>query len=544
MSGLPALATRDRVMDAVLVVACGLGQAGAAAIAAFAMRDAFAALHAGSAVPVRAMIELGGAGLGAAACLYLAHRRSEALGQSFANSLRRRLYRHIASLPKSRHDTRRVGALSLRFVGDLSAARLWFGNGLPDVLTAMVVLPSAVAILFALDPRLAPAALGSLLAAAGIATALAWHLQARHRALRSRRARLAIAMIERIAMSPDLDAIGRTGRELRGLDARGAALRADAVARRSRMAALQAVLQAGTAVAGLAILWQAGRTDAEPGAVAASLAILALVALPLQALASAWDRFCAWRVARAKALSLFAEPALDRGQPFTRGAVSIEVRVATEGHPKVWTFQKGEASRLDPDTGRQIARVLAGLDSHAGMSVTFDGTAQRPRTCFLADDHVGLEGSLRRSATLLNRKRPSDRKVRQTLEVYGLGRLLETEQDLDFRVAENGRNLTVDETVRLDFARAELGKVGLLVIDSVRWRASAEGPDLMKLFRSRCEATVLVVDQARAQVPDAEGSGPEPETSRSLSQRPTSRRARGLIDAVSSRQGGEPGRAL
>ena len=128
MRSLPPLATQDRVFGAVLVVGCGIGQAVALAIAAFATRDAFAALHAAASLEPGTVIALATAGVMAALFLFVARRQGEALGQSYAMSLRAVLYEAIAHLPKSRHAERRLGALSLRFVGDLSAARLWFGR--------------------------------------------------------------------------------------------------------------------------------------------------------------------------------------------------------------------------------------------------------------------------------------------------------------------------------------------------------------------------------------------------------------------------------
>ena len=123
MTTLPPVLIRERILDASLVVVCGIGQAAAAVFAAFATRDAFSALHDGSTIAFRTLAELGSAGLVAGLCLFFAQRRSEAIGQSYAIALRRCIYRHIAVLPKSRHQERRIGALSLRFVGDLSAVR-------------------------------------------------------------------------------------------------------------------------------------------------------------------------------------------------------------------------------------------------------------------------------------------------------------------------------------------------------------------------------------------------------------------------------------
>ena len=332
----------------------------------------------------------------------------------------------------------------------------------------------------------------SLLVMAGVA----WRLEQRHRVLRSRRGGLAITMIERIAMSPELDQMGRTGKERRALTERGETLRKDAVARRSRTASLQAILQAGTAIAGLAVLWSASQTGVAPGTVAASLAVLALLVLPLQNLATAWDRYCAWRVARGRAQNLFNEEIVKRRTDSRKQAVEVQICGAIAGRPVEQTFTKGGISNLDDDHAVQIARHIAGLDRSASLTVTFDGADAQPKTAFIGDGYVGLQGSLRRSVTLLCRKRPTDQKIKETLDAYGLGYLLERDRGLDTRIAESGRNLNAEETLRLDLARAELGKVYLLVVASIRWHAVSDGDWLLELFRNRSGATVIVTSPA------------------------------------------------
>ena len=105
---------------------------------------------------------------------------------------------------------------------------------------------------------------------------------------------------------------------------------------------------------------------------------------------------------------------------------------------------------------------------------------------------MGIQGSLRRSATLLSAKRPSDRVVTEALEAYGLKHLVIDGKGLDRRIAEGGRNLSISDTLRLDLVRAELGKVELLIVDSVRWQADADKWHLIELFRSRCNSTILI----------------------------------------------------
>ena len=488
MTALPPFASRDRAIGAALVIGCGIVQVVALAMAAFATRDAFAALHNDAALAPRTVSELAIAGIIAALCLHVSRRQAEGLGQGYAIALRRALYGQIAQLPKSRHELRRTGALSLRFVGDLSAARLWFGRGLPDVLTALVILPGVVAILVSLDPSLALAGLVPLGLALVLMVGVAWNLERRHKRLRSRRANIAIAMIERIAIAPDLDLLGRTDKELRALDEQGAMLRSDAVARRGRTSAVQAILQAGVAISGLSILWFASQGVATPAIVAASLAVIALVAMPLQDLGSAWDQYCAWSVARDKARRLLSEPGLSRKPVSSHGPVSVEL----QGNSFHFAVEAGAVARLDRPDAVALARIIGGLDQDPDVTVTFGGRDAKPHVVFIGDTHIGLQGSLRRSATLGARKRPSDQRIDEVLRAFGLGGILAHSLGLDQRIAENGKGWTGTETLRLDLARAVLASAEVIVIASLRWDAEQDREALMTELHRLSPATKIL----------------------------------------------------
>lgn len=253
MTGLPRLMEKSRIRDAVLIPALGMAQALALGVGAFATRDAFTALHGGGSPDPGVLAGLVGAGLAAAGIEVLSRQRSEALGQSYALSLRHTLYDHLAGMNRREVAARRVGALSLRFVGDLSAARGWFGRGMSRLMSAVVVLPGAAVVLYLLNPLLAAVATVPILVSLAIMLALAIGLQARHRSLRGQRANISIAMMERIAIAPDLDLLDRTDRELAALTDDGAALRRYAVARITRVGLLRMLPQAGAAVAGAAM---------------------------------------------------------------------------------------------------------------------------------------------------------------------------------------------------------------------------------------------------------------------------------------------------
>lgn len=494
MTQIPYVATQDRVIDAVLIISLGIVQAVALAIAAFATRDAFAALHAGTSMQVQTITELAGAGVAVALCLLVSRRRAEALGQSYAITLRRTLYTQIARLPKSRHEQRRLGALSLRFVGDLSAARLWFGRGLPDILTAAAVLPGAVAILVLLDPQLAVVGLAPLGLTVIAMIGVAWRLEHRHHHLRSRRANIAISMIERIAIAPDLDLMGRTPKELRALDHNGASLRDVAIARRGRTAGLQAILQIGVALSGLAVLWHASQTGVTPAKVAASLSVLALVAIPLQDVGAAWDSFCAWRIAREKLMRLLAEQTVTRRARGGQFAPTVRLYGTFRGTAVDFTAHGSALTHLSGPDAAHLARRISGLDRWGDLEVLFDGKPNRPKIAHIHDKHVSLQGSLRRAATLMCQKRPSDEEVVATLLAFGLQELLEAPRGLDLRMAENGKDLSTAQSLRLDLVRAVLGDASVIVIASSRWAADRERKTLLRILMSLSSATIILAD--------------------------------------------------
>lgn len=101
----------------------------------------------------------------------------------------------------------------------------------------------------------------------------------------------------------------------------------------------------------------------------------------------------------------------------------------------------------------------------------------------------------------MSRRRPNDDQIQDVLRAYRLGHLLTQARGLRTRIAEAGRSLTSDETLRLDLARAELGQVRLLIIDSLRFRASFHRNALVQLFASRCEASILVAEDRQRPLP-------------------------------------------
>ena len=501
MSRIPKVLAEGRARDAALVAAAGIGQAAAAGLAAFATRDLFSALHAGLPLSRRTLVTLLAAGVLVAA-LRMAHRTvAERLGQDSAISLRRRLYRHLAGMSSSAVSERRTGALGLRFVGDMSAARGWVSLGLTRLVSACFVLPGAALALYLLNPALAAAAAVplslTLIVMAGVATLL----EPLHRRLRSERANIAISMMERVGIAPELDMIGRTRRELKALMKDGAAMRNSAVARARAASCLRAVPEIGAALAGIALLWTTSRTGAPAAEAAGALAVLGILILPLRELAGVWDRRCAWVIARRKIDAVFARPSSIRRPKRSAGPAKVQFdSVRFRGLDITATINPGESVLVSGPFGSGKTSLLAlavGLETPDRGRITLGERNRRPLSLFVGSQAPILQGSLRRAMTLGMTKRPSDEAIETTAKRFGLGPLIERLGGLDARIGEGGRTLSGGEKLRLHLARASLTTPDLLAIDASELALDADAVAAIRDLIAETPATTLIAADQR-----------------------------------------------
>ncbi len=500
MTSLPRLLERGRIGDAVLIPLLGVGQALALGVGAFAMRDAFAALHAGGSPTADILATLVGAGLTAAGIEVLSRQRSEALGQSYALSLRHTLYDHLAGMNRREVAGRRIGALSLRFVGDLSAARGWFGRGVSRLMSAVVVLPGAALVLYLLNPLLAAVATLPIVVSLAAMLTLAIGLEARHRSLSGQRASISIAMMERIAIAPDLDLLERTDHELAALADDGAILRRSAVARITRVGLLRMLPQAGSAIAGAAMLWVAGWSGASPSETAAGLAVLGILMIPLREFADVWDQFCAWRVAREKALALLARPSArrriaPRGHPVSVRLVGLNLglrRIDAEVPAGALALITGPQGSSKSDLGH----LIAGLDRSPEGTLLYDGLpAPLPRIVHVGDRPIVIQGSLRRALTLGIDPRPKRQAIEKAARSFGLTPLMTRLDGLLGRIGEAARTASDSEALRLDLTHAALMRHDVIVIDSARLRSDPDRAALLRNLRQLTDCTLLLIGQ-------------------------------------------------
>jgi len=490
----PSITDDGRWRSLGLIVLLGIGQAAGLGTAAYATRVIFKALHDGSAPGLTAFALLSGGLLAVPLCQAVSRVLAEDAGQSFAKRIRRDLYKHLAGMNAEALERRRFGALSLRFVGDLSAARKWAGLGIARAITCAIVLPAAVLALVLFSPMLAIAVMGPLLLALVVAAALAIRLPASHQRLRTHRARLATAALERLAIATRLDIAGRSRREIASLGRRADTVRREARSRAARMSAILSLPQVGSAFGAAAILGSAYSFGLAAADAAAALAILGIVTVPLREATGVWDRYCAWQIARTKLDAVLSEPSKARRPKRVGHAVSLRFDDVRRHDVHVDLAIPAGAVVLvtgPPASGKSTLLSLSAGHLHPQSGDVSYGTARRrPMISFITERPVILQGSLRRNLCLGAADRPNDEELQTIIECLGLSALVTRLGGFDGRLAESGRTVSAAEALRIELARTILMQPDLIIVDHARF-ASCLRADAIAAFGDRCHATVL-----------------------------------------------------
>ncbi len=515
MSSLPEVSGDGRRRGLILLVALALGQAAATGLAAFATRDLFAAFREpAAALPVRALAGLVSAGVAIGILRYLERLTAEKVGQQFAAALRMKLFKHMARVSARDLAARRSGSLALRFVGDLTAVRAWVSLGLARLISALVVLPVATAVLFFMNVEIGLAVALPLLLGLILCTLLGPRLGPAHRRLRARRARLAADMSERLPHAPELRLLGRMQTETRRLQARTDKLVDAALARARGAALLRAIPDAVSGMAAACVFAVALARGLPAAEAAGALAAVGLMVQPMRELAGVWDRHRAWQTAREKCLRLLDVPKLeiDRAKDSTlpKSPPNLVFSNVTSGAlvDVTATALPGQVIGIVGANGAGKSTLLslaAGLEHPEAGSVLLGGlspTALTPRErremiALIGTRSPILKGSLRRALTMGVQGRPSDRDILQQAGRFGLDRVVARLGGLDGTVAEGGRNLSAGELRRVLLTRAAISGPRLLLLDEPDDALDQEGPKLVRRLVAGCDATTLLITHNR-----------------------------------------------
>ncbi|SIO54613.1 ATP-binding cassette, subfamily B [Rhodovulum sp. ES.010] len=479
MSRRPKILGGERRRDLAVLVALSFGQAGAMVATAFATRDVFVVLRGGGeAMPIGALISIAAGGLTLFACRALEGRVGERAGQSYAAEIRRALFLHVSQMPLSAVARRRSGALALRYVGDLAAFKGWIARGLSRLISALITIPSALVVLYLLEPLLLVAAIGPLCAVMAGILVMSAPLGHAHSDLRSRRARLAAAMAERLPQGIQLRRSGRLRTELRALKGWSGEVAKAGVRRESLAAAVRALPDAGAGLAGALCLGACVHLGLGIPEAVAALTALTLVAWPLRQLADVADRRRGFLVASAKLDRLLDAPRMPAlGRPGGRPnapAIRVDAAEMPGGTRLDFVLEQGGCRRLAGPQGSgksALLLTLAGFDAPipARRIQVFGrapGALAPGEVLYLGRPAPGLAGSLRREATLGIGRRPDDAEIQGALEAAALGAAVARIGGLAGKVAEGRRNLTASEQAGLLLARGLLARPKLALVDA------------------------------------------------------------------------------
>lgn len=511
MSSLPGITAEGRGRGIAKVALLAIGQAAAAGVATFATRDIFAAFHQPSAsLPILGIVLVAAAGL-AIAMLRVAERVvAERVGQEYAGSLRVKLFSHLTQMSERDVSSRRVGALTMRFVGDLTAVRNWVSLGIARLISAAVVLPVATGVLVFLNPRLALAALIPFAVGLLVMALAGPRLGPAYRRLRSRRWKIAADMMERVPHAPELRLLGRIELEIAQLARRTDALIESALVRARGAALLRAIPDGVSGIAHAMLLLVAILSASPAAEAAAAMAALSLMIHPMRDLAGVWDRYRAWTIAREKCSSVLAAPTIERpreGLPpledappllrFSGVAAGVLVGVDLQALP-------GEKIAIVGGNGAgksTLLRLAAGLEQATSGEVTIGGRAagelnaieRRRMIALMGPRSPILAGSLRRALTMGSSRRPPDTDIAAQAQAFGLGDVLQRLGGLDGTLAEGARNLSSGEARRVLLTRVALSGARLLLLDEPDDALDSDAADVVADLILSTDATALVV---------------------------------------------------
>jgi len=475
---------------------------------AFSTRTVFGALHGNenSQTVIYAFIILSVSAIVFATGGIFAQRISEKLGQSYAIEFRKNFYSHLALLPKSTLSKKRVGALSIRFVGDLGAMREWASRGLTGIISASLVIPSAALVLWKLEPTFAQIGLIAIFASFLCMTILGWSHSKVQASIRRERANISIDMMERVSVAPDLRLLGRLNKDFRLLDRRGEELADAAVERTKKVEILKAIPDVFLGLAAVMLLWVTVRQGLEAGTAAASLATISIISVYMKDLARVWDMWCAWKIARDKSQIIFDMETVKhskRGKSLPNQPVSIKVEnLLTESFGPL-SLDIAPASRTllqgTPNIVTRMSHLIAGFEKPVSGEIYYSDysrqkIAQRSfakRIMTLSLTSPILQGSLRRNLTLGCKKRPTDETILKAIEKYRLIGLFNRLEGLDGRIDEAGKNLSNAEVLRLLIVRAELAKPKLIIIDLPVASYDVQDQKLCFSFVTGLKATII-----------------------------------------------------
>ena len=510
----------------VTVVGCGMVQAACViGIAALMQRALDQELASGNAPGVWTFLAgIVALGLLGGAARWVERLTAEYLGQDYVHELRLKMFSALARKSPDARSAEGRGAVPLRFMTDLNALRQWISLGQSRLIVALLLLAATLGYLLVLSPVAAGAVLAVLAAATGTSLFLGRLLEQAVVRSRQRRARLANLVAERVANLSAIIGFGRLPSEKAQLERHSRELGGAMADRALWTGGLRgttefAIRLAMAAVLGV-LLIQLGQGQVSPGTILAAVSVVALLVTPLRDLSRVQEYWTAARVSRAKLsgfLTSEQSPARrNRAIAETHGILQLQdLHLAAGQRPFSTVVPAGSrvlVSGLNGAGKTTLLWTIAGIRRPLAGRVTIDGEAAHRLDRHSLQSSVGIASPalpLLRGTVQLNlryRAPKADEAALQAVCVQtGLADLLGSWPALlDYRVADEGSNLSRGEQARLQLARAIVCAPGILLLDELDAHLDEPGRTLLRqlivdypgtvIFTSHDPVTVALAD--------------------------------------------------
>ena len=527
MSKWPPLLAPARRKYFATVVLCGLGQALAAGGIALLIRHTFDSLLRASDTPSLSDASAAGAGFliaGIAIYVFRVIERgaAEALAQNYIAQLRQKIFSRVLNADGTAFRSKRRGHLMVRFVGDLGAVRSWIADGVSQITVAVIVIPVVAGVLLTINAKIISVVI--LLLAISFLTIFVMRqsLRSRHAFARLNRGKMAGELGEKLTNAPAIDAFGQTQRERRRLKRRSLDVIHASVARR-RYSAMATGIPDVAASGAMAVIIVMGvveisRGSATPGDIIAILTTLSLIVTPLKELASVFDRWRNFSVAKEKIGNLLSirqiKTAPQRGLKLRPGSGQLTFRnVKLDGIVENFSAEV-TAGTLIQITGPNgvgksaLLRAAAGLADLDNGKIFIDGSNYRKARrsdlrkaiSVFSKDLPLFRGTIRRNISYRD-PNTAESEIQRLISMCDLEDLIDRMPGgVDARIAEGGVDLSPGQQTRLQLARTLVGSPRLIILDEPDRHLDERGLNsLIRVLSERQFTVLLATNSTRCQ---------------------------------------------
>lgn len=518
---MPDFLTSRRRRLFILLILLSLGQVALAVWAAGAMDEIFAGHARPAAAPVmpaldatvRIVIVLAGIGLAEFCRRWL----TEALGLDYTQEVRLTLFERHLRKPVQGGKTRSRGNVLLPFVGDLTALRSWWADGVARGCSAIAVAAGICIFLLATRPVLGAAMVCVLLGASGIFALLASPYANATRRQRRSRGALTGLISDRIAAAHSVFGLGGLQRELQLVQKKMTRLNQDSLQRAQWSGAIRATTAIAPVLASFLALVSLRIGPVAPGAthnVVGPLLLAGLLGNCIADLARAIELAIPGRIAMRRIETRLQEitplrlgaATQSAARPAPAGALLElrNLRLANWSSPFSTTCAAGDIVLVDGPVGSgksTLLAILGGMQPAPRGRVRVLGQpasrlpqrTRREHLGFAADNLPLLQASLAGNIRYRLREPIDDDALAQLIQACALSRYLAADGSIIGKtVRDGGANLPQADVAAIKVVRAMAGRPDILILDDVLDRLAPGAEAAMPQLFAGWPGTILL----------------------------------------------------